>query len=75
MEFQSYCPSCGQKLKAEQEHAGRTVGCPHCGVEFRVSQPEPELPSAETIAGPIPMSRKMSVINPRGNEGMRVLTV
>src|ERR1039457_1189875 len=29
MEFQSYCPSCGQKLKAEQEHAGRTLGCPH----------------------------------------------
>jgi len=75
MEFRFFCPSCGQKLKAEEEHARRTIGCLHCGVEFRVSQPESELPSAETIACPIPMSCKMSVIDPRGNEGMRVLTV
>jgi len=25
MEFRFYCPSCGQKLKAEEEHAGWTV--------------------------------------------------
>ena len=43
MEFRFFCPSCGQKLKAEEEHAGRTVDCPHCGVEFRVPQPEPDL--------------------------------
>ena len=49
MEFRFYCPSCGQKLKAEEKHAGRMVGCPQCGVEFRVSQLEPELPSAENI--------------------------
>lgn len=45
MEFRFLCPSCGQKLKAEEEDAGRRVDCPHCGVEFRVPQPEPELPS------------------------------
>ena len=44
MEFRFYCPSCGQKLKAEEEHAGRPVDCPHCAVEFWVPQPEPELP-------------------------------
>jgi DNA-directed RNA polymerase subunit RPC12/RpoP len=49
MEFRFSCPSCGQKLKAEEEHAGRTVHCPHCGVKFRLQQPKPELPSAETI--------------------------
>jgi DNA-directed RNA polymerase subunit RPC12/RpoP len=41
MEFHFLCPTCGQKLKAEQEHAGRRVDCPDCGVEFRVPQPEP----------------------------------
>jgi hypothetical protein len=46
MEFRFSCLSCGQKLKAEEEHAGRTVDCPHGGVEFCVLQPEPELPSS-----------------------------
>jgi hypothetical protein len=46
MEFRFFCPSCGQKLKAVEEHAGRTVDCLHCTVEFRVPEPEPELPPA-----------------------------
>ena len=46
MEFRFYCPSCGQKLKAEEEHAGRTIDCSHCGGGFSVPQPEPELPSS-----------------------------
>src|SRR5664279_4509956 len=46
MEFRFSCSSCGQKLKAEEEHAGRRVDCPHCGAEFCVPQPEPELPSS-----------------------------
>jgi hypothetical protein len=46
MEFRFYCPSCGEKLKAEDEHAGRAVDCPHCGAEFSVPQPKPELPSS-----------------------------
>ena len=46
MEFRFYCPSCGQKLQAEDEHAGRAVDCPHCGADFSVPQPEPELPSS-----------------------------
>jgi hypothetical protein len=75
MEFRFFCPSCGQKLKAEEKHAGRMVGCPHRSVGFPVLQPEAELPSAETIACPIPTSCRMSVIDLRGNEGMRVLTV
>jgi len=40
MEFRFLCPSCGQKLKADEETAGRKVDCPHCGVEFSVPQPE-----------------------------------
>lgn len=50
MEFRFFCPSCGQKLKAEEEHASRTVDCPHCGVEFWVPQPEPELPPSPAKA-------------------------
>ncbi len=46
MEFRFFCPSCGQKLKAEEEDAGRRVDCPHCGVEFRVPHPEPSPPLA-----------------------------
>src|SRR5579862_5410635 len=46
MEFRFFCPSCGQKLKAEEEDAGRRVDCPHCSVEFRVPFPDPEPPIA-----------------------------
>jgi len=45
MEFRFLCPSCGQKLKADEETAGRKVDCPHCGLEFRVPQPEPASPA------------------------------
>jgi hypothetical protein len=46
MEFRFFYPSCGEKLKAEEEHAGRAVDCPPCGAEFCAPQPEPELPSS-----------------------------
>jgi hypothetical protein len=49
MEFRFFYPSCGQKLKAEEEHAGRRVDCPQRGFEFRFPQPEPDLSSAGTI--------------------------
>jgi type I restriction enzyme M protein len=59
MEFRFSCPSCGQKLKAEEEHAGQTVDCPHCGAEFCVPQPEPELPSS-----PAEPPRDRAFVNP-----------
>jgi hypothetical protein len=59
MEFRFFCPSCGQKLKAEVEHAGRKVDCPHCGVEFRVPGPEPEPPSP-----PVEPPRDRAFANP-----------
>ena len=40
MEIRFFCPSCGQKLKADPEDAGRRVDCPHCGIEFRVPESE-----------------------------------
>ena len=59
MEFRFFCPSCGQKLKAEEKHAWRTVGCPHRSVGFRILQPA-HTPyrrqkdyGPDTIAGPI----------------------
>ena len=61
MEFRFLCPSCGQKLKAEDEDAGRRVDCPHCSVEFRVPQPEPVLPSANL---PIEPARDLAIVNP-----------
>jgi transcription elongation factor Elf1 len=59
MEFRFSCPSCGQKLEAEEEHAGRMVDCPHCGAESSVPQPEPELPSS-----PAGLSRDRALANP-----------
>lgn len=40
MEFRFFCPSCGRKLKADEDAAGMRVNCPDCGVEFPVPQPE-----------------------------------
>jgi DNA-directed RNA polymerase subunit RPC12/RpoP len=47
MEFRFLCPSCGRKLKADEEAAGMKVDCPDCGNEFRVPQPEISLPPAQ----------------------------
>src|ERR1017187_4369772 len=54
MEFHFLCPSCSQKLKADEEMAGRTVDCPHCSAEFSVPQPETSAPetSVEPRAAP-----------------------
>jgi DNA-directed RNA polymerase subunit RPC12/RpoP len=60
MEFHFLCPTCGQKLKAEQEHAGQQVDCPDCGVEFRVPQPGP----APTANLPIEPPRAPAFANP-----------
>src|ERR1035441_9333199 len=59
MEFRFSCPSCGQKLKAEEEHAGRRVDCPHWGAEFCVPQPEPEFPPS-----PAKVPRDRAFTNP-----------
>lgn len=47
MEFRFFCPSCGRKLKADEEAAGMSVNCPDCGVEFPVPQPESFTPQPE----------------------------
>jgi endogenous inhibitor of DNA gyrase (YacG/DUF329 family) len=31
------CPNCGKRLKAPRNLAGRTVKCPSCKKEFRIS--------------------------------------
>lgn len=53
MEIRFFCPSCGKKLKADPEAAGRRVDCPDCGVEFRVPEPEPApQPLADSLTEP-----------------------
>jgi RNA polymerase sigma factor (sigma-70 family) len=47
MEFRLFCPSCGRKLKADEEAAGMSMNCPNCGVEFSVPQPETSTTPAE----------------------------
>jgi hypothetical protein len=64
MEFRLFCPSCGQKLKAEEEDAGRRVDCPHCGVEFTVPHPEPVTPPPSLPAEP---QRDSAVASPNGD--------
>lgn len=68
MEFRFFCPSCGQKLKAEAEDAGCRVDCPHCGVEFRIPHPEVHLPDSNqpTQAEPA-KDPAITVPNPNGD--------
>jgi DNA-directed RNA polymerase subunit RPC12/RpoP len=40
MEFRFFCPSCGEKLKADEEDAGRGGDCPYCSTRFTVPRPE-----------------------------------
>jgi hypothetical protein len=65
MEFRFLCPSCGRKLKADEETAGIRVDCPDCGTEFRVPQPESEPPAqSETPAAP---TRDPAFANPNAD--------
>jgi DNA-directed RNA polymerase subunit RPC12/RpoP len=58
MEFRFLCPSCGRKLKADEEAAGMKVDCPDCGTELLVPEAEVSLPpnqpepSAESTRDP-----------------------
>jgi len=52
MEFRFFCPSCGQKLKAEEEDAGRGGECPHCGGRFTVPRPGGTQPGRAAAAPP-----------------------
>ena len=51
MEIRFFCPSCGRKLKADEDAAGMRVDCPDCSTEIYVPQPDvphsspqPEIP-------------------------------
>jgi transcription elongation factor Elf1 len=67
MEFRFFCPSCGQKLKADEENAGQRVDCPHCHTEFEVPHPEPEAvaPTANVAIEP-PLNSTIAVPNQYG---------
>jgi hypothetical protein len=56
MPIQFTC-SCGRKLQAKDEHAGRTVRCPDCGAESTVPaadavQPTPAAPKPSPVQAP-----------------------
>jgi lysine biosynthesis protein LysW len=63
MEIRFHCPSCGQKLKAEEADIGRRVDCPKCGVEFEVPQPDPSIASPPA-SPPIEPPRDPAFANP-----------
>lgn len=55
MEYRFLCPTCGQKLKADEETAGRRVECPHCHVDFyapELEQLPPPLPPDMVVEPP-----------------------
>ena len=39
MDFRFFCPSCGRKLKADEEAIGMKGDCPDCHAEFLVPEP------------------------------------
>ena len=45
--------TCGRRLKARDEFAGKRADCPHCGTELTIPQvvPEPPSPSAREAVG------------------------
>ncbi len=43
------CPACGQKMKAPEAHAGKTVKCPHRACAARVNVPDVDPDLAEII--------------------------
>jgi hypothetical protein len=64
MEFRFLCPSCGQKLRADEEAAGEKVDCPHCAVEFAVPSPQAPPPSPAPSPSIEPASRDPAFANP-----------
>jgi hypothetical protein len=62
MYFTFPCPSCGKKLKVQEETAGRKCGCPYCKSSITVPQPPEENGGDELDAlknlGEIASSRK-----------------
>lgn len=57
MDLRFYCPACGEKLKADEQDAGRRVDCPQCGMEFRI-------PQLETAVLPLEPPRDTAIGNP-----------
>jgi len=47
MEIRFFCPSCGRKLKADEDAAGMRVDCPDCSTEIYVPQPDVPLSSPQ----------------------------
>jgi len=65
MEFRFLCPSCGRKLKADEEAAGMKVECPDCGTEFHVPQAEVSIPPPQPEPSAEP-TRDPAFANPNG---------
>ena len=63
MEFRFLCPSCGKRLKADEEAAGEKVDCPHCGTEFLVPSPEVPFPSP-AVESPAEPTKNPAFANP-----------
>lgn len=58
MDFRFFCPFCGEKLKADVEHAGHKADCVHCGKEFAIPEPEKASPPATPAPPPKETPRK-----------------
>ena len=74
------CPQCEANLKMPEEHLGKTVRCPRCGVSFRseaveaddlyqLAEPEPA-PSVPVRPGPSPLGPGSVVLPPRRRTAM-----
>lgn len=56
MEFRFLCPFCGQKLKADDDAAGKPVDCPRCKGEFLIPEPPPDSEAEASAPLPLPFA-------------------
>jgi hypothetical protein len=64
MEFRFLCPFCGQKLKADNDAAGKPVDCPRCKGEFLVPEPPPDSEAAASAPLTLPFADSHAPASP-----------
>jgi len=66
MEFRFLCPSCGEKLKAEEAESGQFANCPHCRFGFPIPRISAALPKDSPSSTDVEREAAFVTPNPDG---------